>query len=65
MKIDPQDQKEFLKFIKIFLMISVLTQVIILLAYLFKEQQTALAFPMVLSLFVTGVALAYAFLLRD
>lgn len=65
MKLDPQDRQDFLKHIKRFLFISVFTQLIILLAYVFKEGQTALAFPMVLSLFVTGVALAFTYFLRD
>lgn len=65
MKFDPQDQKEFLKFIKTFLFISIITQVIIIASYVFKEQQTALAFPMVLAIFVTILALVYTYGIRD
>lgn len=65
MKFDPQDQQDFLRILKSFLFTSVVIQIVVLAVYVFGEKQIALAFPMLLSIFVTIVALVYSYGLRD
>lgn len=65
MKFDPQDQKDFLKIIKMLLITSVIVQVVVLCVYYFGEKQTVLTFPMILGIFATAIALFYSYGLRD
>lgn len=65
MKFDPQDQKDFLRIIKSLLFTSIFVQIVILGVYVFGEKQLILAFPMLLGIFVTIVALVYSYGLRD
>lgn len=65
MKFDPQDQQDFLRIIKSLLFTSIFVQIVILGVYVFGEKQLTLAFPMLLGIFVTIVALVYSFGLRD
>lgn len=65
MKFDPQDQQDFLRIIKSLLFTSIFVQIVILGVYVFGEKQLTLAFPMLLGIFVTIVALVYCYGLRD
>lgn len=65
MKFDPQDQKEFLKILKMMLITSLIVQTVVAGVYFFGEKQTTLLIPMVMGLFVTGIAFVYALGLRD
>lgn len=65
MKFDPQDQKDFLRIIKSLLITSVIVQIVVLGTYYFGEKETALAFPMIMGIFVTVVSLIYTFGLKD
>ncbi|MCW6652198.1 hypothetical protein NHG24_00330 [Aerococcaceae bacterium NML210727] len=55
----PQDPESRLKRKRLgdaYMIISLLIQVLVLLSYYFKEKQVALAFPMLLGIFITGAA---------
>lgn len=57
---DPHRQNEFEKsrrLLIVYIWIALAIQIIILLAYYFKEKQTLLAFPMLLGIFVTAACL--------
>ncbi|MBK0347712.1 hypothetical protein JDW15_03530 [Aerococcaceae bacterium zg-ZJ1578] len=64
-KFDPQDQLEFLKLIKLLLITSLIVQIVVVSAYYFGEKQVVLAFPMLLGIFCTAVALFYSYGMRD
>lgn len=56
----PHGSEEFIKekrFIMVHLVIVLVIQIIVLLGYYFKEQQTILAFPMLLSILMTALAI--------
>lgn len=57
----PKGTEDFIKekrFILVHLVIILIIQIIVLLGYYFKEKQTILAFPMLLSIVMTVLAIA-------
>ncbi|XJS11325.1 hypothetical protein ACF3NG_03565 [Aerococcaceae bacterium WGS1372] len=51
------DPEEFLKekrLLMVYFGIALIIQVIVLISYYFNEKQTALAFPMILGIFITA-----------
>lgn len=56
----PKGTEDFIKekrFIMVHLVIVLIIQIIVLLGYYFKEKQTILAFPMLLSILMTALAI--------
>lgn len=64
-KFDPQTQIEFVKLLRMLLITSLIVQIVTLVVYYFFEKQVVLTFPMLLSIFCNGIALFYAFAIRD
>lgn len=64
-KFDPQDQLQFVRLIKMLLITSVVVQLVVVCVYYFGEKQVVLAFPMLLGLLCTIIALVYSYGLRD
>ncbi|MBD3949664.1 hypothetical protein I4Q36_01405 [Tuanshanicoccus lijuaniae] len=64
-KFDAQDRLDFLRIVKMLLITSLIVQIVVLSVYYFGEKQVVLAFPMLLGILCTAVALFYSYSLRD